>query len=312
MSKVHTRSLVLVPDSGAARLQVHAAVARYIKARRDAGEFNRLTATDTRYHLMKFAEAVGDIPIDKLKVHHIEKWIASLDIAPTSLRSRLSSVRMFLRWCQARGWITRDPTLGIRGPRPETPPARNLSRTEVQAALAACADSRSTLILLLMVQEGLRRSEVARLTFADLDRSDLLLRVVGKGAKTRFVPITTETLGALRAYVSEYPASSGPIIRSFTHPRKGVNPSYITKLVDDVLRGGGVKHAAFDGVSAHAFRHTCANDMLDAGAEPREVQETLGHENLSTTDRYLKRKRAAKLRGAVEGRTYLDDPTTAA
>lgn len=311
MPKETQRALRLVTEAGSG-VQVAGAVARYIKARRDAGEFNRLTATDTRYHLTRFAESCGDIPIANVRVHHIERWIASLDVAPTSLRTRLSCVRTFLRWCQARGWIDRDPTVGIRGPRVRTAPARNLSRSEVQAALACAPDARARLILLLMVQEGLRRAEVARLTFADLDRGDQLLKVIGKGEKTRFVPISDETLSALRAYVSEHPMSAGPIIRSYTHPRQGIGPSYVTGIVDRILRDAGVKHAAFDGVSAHAFRHTCANDMLDAGAEQRDVQEWLGHEQLSTTDRYTKRRRAARLRNAAEDRRYLDDPGTAA
>lgn len=305
------RTLKLV--GGPAGVNVAGAVSRYIKARRDAGEFNRATAVDTRYHLLRFAETLGDVPIDRVRVHHIERWLAGLDLAPTSLRTRLSAVRTFFRWCQARGMIARDPTASIRGPRLETPPARNLSRAEVQAALSACPDRRATLMLLLMVQEGLRRGEVAHLAMSDLDRTDLTLRVLGKGNKTRFVPLTVETLEALRAYLGEYPTSAGPLLRSYTEPRKGLSASYVSQVVSKILYEAGVKQAPFDGVSAHAFRHTCANDMLDDGAEPREVQEMLGHEQLSTTDRYLKRRRAAtKLRAAAEGRRYLTDPNEAA
>lgn len=286
-------------------LELRVAATRYVRARQTAGEFSPATVADVRAQLHRFADAIGPIPLERVRRRHIEKWIAGLDLAPTSLRTRLSTVRTFFAWCADRGWTVTDPMRGIRGPRCDTPPPRNLTGAEVTATLSAAPDSRARLIVLLTVQEMLRRSEVTKLTLADIDRTARVLRVMGKGSKERIVPLTDETHEAMMLYLAEHPSAQGPLIRSYLDPRSGITPGYVTKIVRDILYAAGVKQAPYDGRSTHAFRHTGANDMLDQGADVRDVQEILGHAYQSTTSRYARRRIAmGRLRDAAGGRKY--------
>lgn len=286
---------------------------RYVRIRRDAREWAPTTCRDNRYILERFVRLYPDLDLKRVRRKHIEKWMSSRDISASSVARELSVVRTFFRWSLDRGWITNDPTRGITGPkRPEDPP-RNLPGADITRLLTAVPDARARLICLLMVQEGLRRAEVAGLLVENLDVTNRLLRVRGKGGRVRELPYSDETAEAIRAYVSEYPTRLGPLIRSYTHPRDGLTPPAVGMLVSGWMRDAGIKVHAYDGRSGHALRHSAASDMLDHGADPRDVQEFLGHQDLSTTDRYLKRQRAAtKLRKAASGRSYLSPPPEAA
>ena len=113
-----------------------------------------------------------------------------------------------------------------------------------------------------MVQQGLRCCEVARLQLGDLDRVNGLMLIVGKGGHERVLPIIEETAEAVDAYLTEYPAFAGPLVRSYSDPHRGLASATITKLVRVWVGDAGIKRARHDGVSAHAFRHTAATDML--------------------------------------------------
>jgi hypothetical protein len=83
------------------------------------------------------------------------------------------------------------------------------------------------------------------------------------------------------------------------------SPDHVGGLVSDLLYEAGIKQRGWDGRSAHAYRHTTANDMFDNGADVRDVQEMLGHAHLSSTQIYLRRQRAlGRLREAANGRNY--------
>lgn len=305
--------LTLISEGASALGDLGQKAFRYVRIRRDAREWAPTTSRDNRYILERFVRLYPNLDVDRVRRKHIEKWLATRDISPNSLARELSVIRTFFRWSLDRGWITNDPTRGVKGPpRPEDPP-RNLNRVEIGSLLRAVPDNRGRLICLLMVQEGLRRAEVAGLLVENIDRSARLLRVKGKGGRERELPYSDETESAIRAYVAEYPTRLGPLIRSYTHPREALTPTAVGMLVSKWMRDAGVKVHAYDGRSGHALRHSAASDMLDNGADPRDVQEFLGHQDLSTTDRYLRRQRAAtKLRKAASGRRYLGPPPEAA
>lgn len=279
---------------------------RYVAERVAKGELTKRSATTIRSKLLDFAEATKVDP-KKVTRRHVERWLARPGLSPAYRRARLSALRGFCRWCVLNGHMTKDPTLGLKTPRVPKGLPRALSLEETGRVIDAAPDLRTRLICLLMVQEGLRRIEVARAQFADLDARKRTLRVRGKGGggePTRTLPLSDETMSVLARYLAEQSVTSGPLIRSHKHPDRGITASHASHLVLLAFRDSGVKAYNGDGKSAHALRHTAAQDMLDQGAELRQVQAALGHSTVKTTEVYL-RGEVAGLRDAMAGRSYL-------
>lgn len=280
---------------------MHELVHDYVMAGRRRGQFTVATAQSYRSILGRFADAVPDEP-RRIQRRHIVRWYDQLDCAASTTRHRLSVVQTFCRWMLDAGHIDRDPSRGIKPPKQPRHMPRNFDAAEVATAIAHLdGRPRDQLIIVLMVQLGLRCKEVAEMQVGDIDRHHGLVLVHGKGNAERVLPLTAEAVTALDAYLAVDPAASGVLIRSATG--RGLTPGYISDRVRKWLRDAGIKRHAWDGKSAHAFRHTCATDVLRSGADVRQVQIMLGHGSLQTTQRYLGWD-VDGLRSAMEGRRY--------
>lgn len=224
-----------------------------------------------------------------LSREHVNLWreTAARDLRPSTTRTRLSQIRTFCAWAVDEKHLKIDPAYGLRPPRQPRRVPRALKLEEVASVLAVCPDSRARLIVLLAVQEGLRRKEVAGLELGDVDLDEGVLLVRGKGDHERIVPLSDETRAAMADYLVDRLAFAGPLICNATDGASPLAPVTIGRMVSDLMRAAGVKHRAYDGKSMHAFRHTAATDMLRAGAHVRDVQLALGHQSLKATEVYL-------------------------
>ncbi len=277
------------------------AVARYVRARRERQEVRPGTLRTMRYTLGTLADCAGaDLPVSRIRRAHVERWLGRRDLSPASRRSQLSIVRMFCEWAVTAGLLAKDPTVGIRIARQPRYMPRGLRLDQVQAVLAACPDTRSELVVLLMVQCGLRSCEVATIELGDIDFGDRVLLVrEGKGGHQRVLPIPGEAWDAIGRYLRARPVPAGPLIRK-ERGRGGVGAKYLSRYVSQLMHSAGVE------AGGHALRHTCAGDLLRSGVHLRNVQRVLGHESIATTERYLPWV-VGDLREAVEGRTYKPD-----
>lgn len=260
----------------------------YVKDRIARGIYVADRARSARSILNGFADHVGRRPIRNIGERNIETWLTKMEhLAPATRRDRLSTVRSFFRWAIRRGYAKRNPAADVEAPKqPRTIP-RALQREAVTKTLLACPDARARLIVLLMVQEGLRCCSVARLTIGDIDLNNHTMRVIGKGHHEQILPISDETTSALIHYLGEHPASAGPLVRSYRQCHRALNADTISGMVAGWMWDAGIKQKARDGVSAHACRHTAATDMLRAGAHLRDVQAALGHRSIKNTEIYL-------------------------
>lgn len=279
---------------------------RYVRERVARGEITKETAEQYTSRLLTFAAFA---PTDPAKVtrRHVQRWLERPGLSQHYRRARLTVLRGFFRWCVLYGHLRRDPTLGEK--LPPLPPLlpRHLGEDEMAELMDVVAgDPRTRLAVLLMVQEMLRRGEVARIQLGDIDRRQRVLSVRGKGGRghvTRREPITEETWAALVTYLPIVGASSGPLFRSERWPDRGISGAWIGELVTRAMREAGVKHYSFDGRSPHALRHTGAQDLVDAGRDIRKVQKALGHASIRSTEWYT-RGSVGDLREVLEGRTY--------
>lgn len=278
---------------------------RYVRDRRARGELGRGTARQYESRLLDFATI--NIAATDVTRRHVDRWLERPGLRPHYRRSRLSTLRGFCKWCVLNGHMTKDPTLGVPlAPLPDLLP-RNLASDESSALMdVARLDPRIRLAALFMLQEGLRRKEVAEIRIEDIDRARREVGVRGKGGHggiTRREPISHETWAALVAYLPIVAASSGPLLRSTRYPERGISPAWLGELVTRVMYEAGAKHYPKDGRSPHALRHTAAQDMIDMDVPMEVVQRVLGHKSIANTQLYV-RASARGLRERMGTRTY--------
>lgn len=259
-----------------------------------------------RARLRAFAAHTPVSP-DRLNRRHVDRWLATPGLSAHYRRSRLSTLRGFCQWAVLNGHLRRDPTLGVRFAK--LPPLLPRALSYEHAAKVACEaakDTRTALMVSLMLNEGLRRAEVAAIQIGDIDRRSGVLAVRGKGGGgevTSRLPLSDETLRFLARYLPNVPHASGPLLRSRLNPDKGLSPARVGELVMFAMRDAGVKQYNGDGRSAHALRHTAAQDLIDAGTDIRVVQRVLRHSSIRNTELYI-RGEVKGLHDVINGRRY--------
>lgn len=241
--------------------------------------------------LRRFAAEVPVHEAAQVSPRHLEAFARGL--AGGSARSqarRLSAVRGLFRWLREEGQIEADPAQASASPRlPRRLPAV-LSRSEVEALLAAPGGEgplalRDTAILELLYATGCRISEALDLTLARVDLERGLVRVTGKGDRERLVPLGAPAAAALGAWLAEgRPALvRGPQPWLFVNRfgRRLSRQGFFLKLQDHALAAGITRS-----LSPHKLRHSFATHLLAGGADLRVVQTLLGHADIGTTEIY--------------------------
>lgn len=275
-------------------------VDRYVDGRFKRREIGRHSRDRLRSVLTRFADSYGAKDPAKLSYRDIERWLESRShIAASTRRGEWSSVRCFTRWLTERNVIRKDPMVGKRAPRVPRAAGRALTQEECEAIEAVLPDRRAWAMYALMRYVGLRRGEVVRLQVADWDQRAGLLHIIGKGGHERVEPVPPWAAAHLRAYLAETGARSGALIQRYDRPGP-ISRGHLGRLFDGWMREAGVKAAPFDGRAPHAFRHTIASELLEAGADIRVVQELLGHQSLTSTQVYLRRASAGRVLEAME------------
>lgn len=289
---------------------------RFLRERQALGTYRPESARTRWYVYARFSDFVNDITPGRVTRRHVDRYLLerARTLSPSGLRHELSALRAFFAWATVQNVCRKDPTAGIQGPRGVRTNPRGFSADEVTKVLLAAPDVRAQVVILFMVQECLRRGEVARLTVGAIDFGVGVALIIGKGGHERLVPISVETMDTLRAYLANYPAGGdSPLIRSYTVPGQGLSGSRLYRIVRGALDDSGVKERAWDGRSCHAFRHAGAQGMVEHGADVTEIQQLLGHRSLTATTIYLRRSLAtSRLRAAAGGRAYLPGATLGA
>lgn len=297
---------------GSDPMRIRTAIRQYLNARADLA---RLTRRKAAYTLERFRDWLGpDTSVRIIKPRHLQEFLAHRlqTVVPNTARTELTILRVFFEWCYQNQMLRSNPAAGIRGPKVKVGVPREMPES-VATLLSAAPDARMRVILSLMAHEGLRRAEVQAVMLEELDLPARIMLVHGKGSKDRWVPVSEPTATAIRLYLGEHPAASGPLVRSYQHPANELSADHIGKLVSRLMSETGIKERAFDGRSAHALRHTFAGAMLDNGADPRVVQAALGHDSLGSTWVYTRRRQSVAQIREYQPDYFADpDPTPTA
>ena len=237
----------------------------------------------------------GDRPLDAVASAHLEEYLNQLrdTRAASSVARALSSLRGWWGFLVDEGHVALDPCAYVTPSRrgrtlPKPLPEETLVRLLDSMPRVTPVDRRDRALLELLYGTGARVSEVVGLEIQDLDFDEEVIRVTGKGAKQRLVPMGRALIAALREYLSPGGRSEFPHPRAHAHVFVNTRGGPLSRQGIDLIIDARALAANIDRstVSAHVFRHSCATHMLAHGADIRIVQELLGHASIATTQAY--------------------------
>jgi integrase/recombinase XerC len=240
------------------------------------------------------ASALTPQEVDPLTIRGYLAWLDRKKEKKASLARKLAALRSFFRFMTREGLAGQNPAAEVRTPKQPQYLPRVLTKDDANALMEFpegddLSARRDRAVLETLYSTGARVSELVGMNVEDLNRSDGLVRLRGKGRKERIVPVGTVALEALREYhASRRPSAISHQLSArsdtpvFTNNRGGrLTARSVERIVEKHSRrlSGG-------SVSPHALRHSFATHLLDEGADLRAIQEMLGHASLATTQKY--------------------------
>lgn len=239
---------------------------------------------------------------DPLKVREFLAYLYGQNYTKSTTARKLATLRSFYKFLVRRGMLAVNPLSTIRTPKQEKRLPKCLDLEQVQKLLDAPGDAdllsaRDKAMLEVLYSSGIRVSELVELNMEDLDLTEGVLRVRGKGRKQRLTPIGSQAINALRKYFemrAQDPRIQSGQVGQVGQPAQMVGRVFLNKhgqplstrsvrrKLDKYLLAAGLD----PGISPHTLRHSFATHLLNNGADLRSVQELLGHQSLSTTQIY--------------------------
>ena len=246
-----------------------------------------------------------DLEPTAMTTRDLRRYAASLserDAAPATVARRLAATRSFFRSLREHGHIAQNPADLVSSPKrasklPTVLKPEELARLLDRIPATTPLEVRDRALFELAYACGLRAEELIDLNVSSVDFDQEQIRVEGKGAKTRLVPVGE----AAQAAIARYLERARPLLLvDRTEPALFLSRSGRRLSTSDVrrrLRNWTRKVGLPGSVSPHALRHSFATHLLEGGADLRAIQEMLGHATISTTQIYT-RVDSARLRAA--------------
>jgi integrase/recombinase XerC len=241
--------------------------------------------------LAEFCDREGIAAWRDLKLHHVRRYAAvshGRGLNPRSVQRRLSGARSFLRYLVREGELAQNVATGVSAPRAARRLPTALDVDQMGRLLEIAGDDpvsvRDRAMLELLYSSGLRLGELVGLDLGDVDLADGMVRVTGKGRRTRLVPVGRAARTALGAWMKARTGMASVGERAiFTGTRGGrISPRTVQARVGHWARRSGLGQR----VHPHLFRHSFATHVLESSGDLRAVQEMLGHANIGTTQIY--------------------------
>lgn len=223
----------------------------------------------------------------------MQEYLTDMDrkgYASATIARKVAAVKSFFHFLMAQGAVTSDPTLGLETPKIEKRMPRILTRDEVERLLATPGQAigpkalRDRALLELLYATGMRVTELVMLDVGDLDLDKGAVTCRGKNGKQRAIPIQSETaIAALKDYLLRsrpgLAKDSQQAALFLNHRGEKLTRQGLWLIIKAYAETAGISAE----VTPHTLRHSFAKHLLGNGAELRQLQELLGHANLSTT-----------------------------
>jgi integrase/recombinase XerC/integrase/recombinase XerD len=218
-----------------------------------------------------------------------------------SVRTYMRHIRVFINYCYEEGFII-EP-IKVRLPKAEKPALEILTDNEAERLLNLFKDDilekRNKAIVVLMLDCGLRLSEVSRIKAEDINFEDEYIKVMGKGRRSRIAPIGSVTSQALQSYIDARPKGGGRLFLSIRGTP--LTPQGIIQMFNRLK-----KQADIPRLHAHLLRHSFATNYLIQGGDVYALSRILGHSEIKVTEKYIHISHFYKVLQNKKGQTYLD------
>lgn len=265
----------------------------FIKYLSDERNYSEHTVKAYRGDLENFRDFLlkEEKKIEDADIATINAYVSTLygKNSPASVERKVSSIRSFFSYLVRKDILAQNPAKLVRTPKKEKHLPVFLSVDEVFNLVDVKDPEKSPLrlrdraILELLYSSGLRVSELAGATLADLSMGEAIIRVRGKGNKERIVPVGSKALSALGEYLDIRGRLNPSSDHIFLNSRGG---GITTRSLARIIKKYGLVSGISKNVSPHVLRHSFATHLLAGGADLRAIQEMLGHASLSTTQKY--------------------------
>lgn len=224
-----------------------------------------------QYQLDRFFNSTGLQP-DEVTIDHLRAYMDRPEWAPNTCQVVRSSLGGFYKYLHDEEILTRNPAARLESPKVPASKPKPASDDAVAEALAVASD-RVKLMITLGMMVGLRAMEIAAVHTDDvtLGSNGATLRVLGKGNKTRVIPLSDDVASLLLSDTSGY-------LFPGRNPAHHISPAYVSRLVSKTLPPG---------VTCHKLRHRFATLAYRGSGNIRVVQELLGHASVATTQIYI-------------------------
>lgn len=243
-----------------------------------------------------YLEGKGKEKLSGLELGDIENFVNRLrenGLALSSIARKISALRTFHRFCLTEGLSENDPTEFLKSRQPKRRLPRVIPSEDIEKLMELPSDStpvgmRDRAMLEMLYGCGLRISELVNLALTHIHLTDEIIRVEGKGDKTRFVPIGSKALRALHRHLE---MGRPDFVKSETDDAGTLFLNRFGKPLSRVGAYGIIKaylKRAYPGkdYTPHTLRHSFATHIIEGGGDIRTVQELLGHESIATTQIY--------------------------
>jgi len=245
-----------------------------------------------REFLTKYFET-AEINLNSISKLYLRDYLRELSFKGRSNRTlarKATTIKNFFKFCEQENLISKNPAANLQIPKFEKKLPKHFTEKEMEDLLSIPDLSskfgiRNKAILELIYSSGLRISEVAICRKQDLDLTEKIIKLMGKGNKQRIVPVGKKAISALKKYLKIRPQFVTKFSDHSLFLSKSGRPLSANEL-REILERYIILVAKTKGYSPHSIRHSFATHLLEHGADLRAVQEMLGHSNLSTTEIY--------------------------
>ena len=269
--------------------------AEFIEFLRSEKQLSLHTQTNYERDLQKFADCCKTYSLTQLadiRAQHIRQMVAQLHrqgLGGKSLSRWLSAMRSFFAFAIRKGWAKNNPADAIQAPKSPKKLPKTLDVDQTAQFVSVEGDSvlalRDRALLELIYSSGLRLAEVVGLNLGDVDLREGMVTVLGKGNKTRMLPVGSHAITALKNWLSQRKALlKDSNEQAIFISQKGTRITH--RAVQLRMQQLSVQQGMDTPVHPHMLRHSFASHMLESSGDLRLVQEMLGHANISTTQIY--------------------------
>jgi tyrosine recombinase XerC len=209
----------------------------------------------------------------------------------STIARKLAAIRSFFQFCVRKRWTDHNPAKEVFTPKQDKTVPSFLTEEEMKEFLdlprtGKALDLRDKAMMELLYATGIRVSELVGINLEDMNFSERLIRIRGKGKKERLVPFGRVAEESLRSYLRVRPTINKGKVETkavfLNYLGKKLSTRSVERTVDKYIRRSALSRK----ISPHSLRHSFASHLLSRGADLRVIQELLGHESLATTQKY--------------------------